>query len=133
MGIEPFWANLYFSKHESHFMSKLIKKYFGRNKLFQGIFQFIDDLCGINDGGDFQKQYKEIYPKEPELKLEYSGSQATFLDIDTAKGNGTISSKLYDKCCDFSFFCYACQAFITTFHHSHKKRKNILETRAAFS
>ena len=59
MGIEPFGANLSFSKHESHFMSKLIKKYFGRTNLFHGIFQFIDDLCGINDRGDFQKQYKE--------------------------------------------------------------------------
>ena len=72
----------------------------------------------MNDGEEFQKSYKEIYPKELELKLEYSGSYATFLDLYTTISNGKISSKLYDKYDDFSFFFlfFAWQTFIAIFH-----------------
>ena len=48
-------------------------------------------------GGEFGNSYKEIYPKELELKLEHNGSHATFLDLDLYIENGKISSKLYDK------------------------------------
>ena len=43
MGIDPshFWDNLYLSKHECGFISKLIKKDFSRAKKFHEIFQFI--------------------------------------------------------------------------------------------
>ena len=43
MVIDPshFWDNLYLSKHECDFISKLIKKDFARAKKFHGIFQFI--------------------------------------------------------------------------------------------
>ena len=61
-------------------------------------------LLLINNGGEFQKPYKEIYPKELDLKLEYSGYYAIFLDIYTTISNGNISSKLYDKYDDFSCF-----------------------------
>ena len=106
MGIDPapFWANLYLSKHECDFMSKLIKTDISRAKKFHATFRFIDDLCAVNDGGEFQKSYRDIYPKELELKLEHSGSHATFLDLDINIDNGKVITKLFDKRDDFTFF-----------------------------
>ena len=40
---------------------------------------FIDDLCAINDDDEFSEC---IYPGELELKLEHSGTYATFLHLD---------------------------------------------------
>ena len=72
--------------------------------MFHGAFRFIDDLCALNDGGEFQKSYKEIYLKELLLKLEHSRSHAAFLNSNITISNGKISTKLYDKCGDF-FYC----------------------------
>ena len=54
---------------------------------------------------EFKKSYKEVYPKELALKLEHSGSNSTFLDMNITISNGKISAKMYDKRGDFSFFC----------------------------
>ena len=106
MGIDPapFWANLYLSKHECDFIKDMIRSDVSRAKKFHGTFRFIDDLCAINDGGEFERSYREIYPDQLELKLEYSGKSATFLDLKLSIENGKIVSKLYDKRDDFSFF-----------------------------
>ena len=63
-------------------MGKLITGDIARAKKFHETFRFIDDLCALNDGRQFQKSYKEIYPKELVLKLEHSGSHTTFLNIE---------------------------------------------------
>ena len=98
LGIDPapFWANLYLSNHECKFMKKLIKNNIARAKKFHGTFRFIDDLCALNNGGEFEKSYKEIYPKELDLKLEFSGNHGTFLDLDLKINNGKIISTLFD-------------------------------------
>ena len=84
-------------------MSKLIKEGIAEAKTFHGTFQCIDDLCALNDGVEFQNSYKEIYPKELVLKLEYSGFHSTFLALNIIISNGKISTKLYDKRDYFSF------------------------------
>ena len=43
--------------------------------------RFIDNLCKINDNGEFSPSYKYIYLKKLEL-LDYQGEHATFLDLD---------------------------------------------------
>ena len=53
MGIDP--ANLYPKTHECDFIGKLIKKDIARGKKFHWTFRFINDLCTLNDGGEFQK------------------------------------------------------------------------------
>ena len=57
MGIDPapFWANLYLSKHECDFKGKLIRENIAQAKTFPETVRFIDDLCALNDGGEFQK------------------------------------------------------------------------------
>ena len=63
------------------------------------------------------KSHKEIYPMELVLKVEHSGSHATFLDLDIIISNDKMSTKLYDKRDDLFFMVYTCQTFIATFHH----------------
>ena len=36
-------------------MRKLIEEDIARTTMFHEIFRFIDDLCALTDGGDFQK------------------------------------------------------------------------------
>ena len=69
--------------------------------------RFIDDLCAINDGGDFGNSFLNIYPPELGLKVEHEGPHATFLDLDTVyisiAGNRFVH-KLYNKRDSFNFF-----------------------------
>ena len=50
---------------------------------FSYIYRFIDDLNSINDYGEFERCYKDIYPPELELgKENLDSSRASFLDLD---------------------------------------------------
>ena len=55
------------------FSDKINARYFYSTK------RYIDDLCVINDRGEFERSICEIYPKELELKIEHQGDHATFL------------------------------------------------------
>ena len=48
--------------------------------------------------------YKEIYPKELELKVEHHGNHATFLDFDITIKSNIFVYKLFDKRDKFPFF-----------------------------
>ena len=39
-----------------------------------------DELCVINDANEFFKSFKNIYPKERELKVEHKGTRVTIKD-----------------------------------------------------
>ena len=106
MGIDPapFWANLYLYYYENNFMTKLIKTDRYRGFKFKNCFRFIDDACNINDDGEFQRSYAEIYPKELQLKCEHQGTHATFLEIDITIKDDIFVYKLFDKRDDFPFF-----------------------------
>ena len=105
MGIDPapFWANLYLYNFEKDYIESLIhndKRMAGK---FHGMYRFIDDLCAINDGNQFDTSNKDIYPPELELKREHHGEHATFLDLDISIKDGQFSYKLYDKRDAFPF------------------------------
>ena len=106
MGIDPapFWANLFLYFFESKFIKELISLSPKRAHLYNNTGRFIDDLCAINDGGDFKKAFKSIYPKELDLKLEHEGIHATFLDLDITIRDGVFVYKLFDKRDQFPFF-----------------------------
>ena len=106
MGIDPapFWANLYLHHYENLFIKKLIRTDRYRGFKFKNCFRFIDDACNLNDGGEFERSYPEIYPKELELKCEHNGSHATFLEIDITIKDGIFVYKLFDKRDNFPFF-----------------------------
>ena len=77
----PFWASLYLYNYESKYVSNLIRTNKLRGRRFHSTFPFIDDHCALDDVGEFGKNVLEIYPTDLELKVEYNGSLATFLDL----------------------------------------------------
>ena len=119
MDVDPefSWAALYQSKQERDFVSKLTKNDFSETKMFHGTFRW--NVCTLNDGGKFQKSYKEIYSKKLELKLKHSRYHATFLDFNITISNCKISIKLYDKCDDFSSFTVHMPNFHSYIPSSH--------------
>ena len=44
--------------------------------------RFIHDLCTLNDDNEFLTSFKNIYPKELDLKDERRGNHAPLLDFD---------------------------------------------------
>ena len=51
----------------------------------------------LNDGGEFERSHKSIYPKELTLKKENEGmSDATFLDVETHIEDDIFDYHLYD-------------------------------------
>ena len=105
MGIDPapFWANLYLYHYEEKFVSNMITTDKYRARKFFNASRFIDDECNLNDSGEFSRSFKDIYPKELQLKCEHQGSHATFLDLDITVVDGLFIYKLFDKRDDFPF------------------------------
>ena len=100
----PFMANLFLYYYESQFIKKYQKENNKGVYKFGNIFRFIDDLNAINDNGEFEKNIKNIYPEELELKKENVGiNDATFLDLGIDIKNKKFTYKLYDKRDDFGF------------------------------
>ena len=106
MGIDPapFWANLHLYSYECDFITALMTLDKGRARKFLQACRFIDDECNLNDGGEFGRSFKTIYPKELELKCEHEGSHATFLELDVTIVDKKFVYKLFDKRNDFPFF-----------------------------
>ncbi len=105
MGIDPapFWANLFLYTYEEEYISNIIPLHPVKARHFHSTKRFIDDLCAINDGGEFGRVYKDIYPEELELKIEHSGHHASFLNLDITIEDGLFVYKLYDKRDTFPF------------------------------
>jgi len=105
MGIDPapFWANLFLYKYEHQYIKNLIKNNRIKAKHFHSTFRFIDDLCAINDGAEFSRVFKEIYPDELVLEVEHQGESATFLNLGVNIVNNQFVYKLYDKRDSFPF------------------------------
>lgn len=105
MGIDPapFWANLFLYTYEEQFVTNTIPTDPVKARHFHSTKRFIDDLCAINDGGEFGKVFKDIYPEELELKIEHTGQHANFLNLDISIEGDIFVYKLYDKRDAFPF------------------------------
>ena len=64
----------------------------------------MNDLCTINNDGEFPFSNKYIYPKQLELKLEHQEKHATFLYLDITNVDNIFVFKLLDKRDTFPFF-----------------------------
>ena len=84
-------------------MSDLIASDKVKARHFHSTNRFIDDLCALNDGGEFRRVHKDIYPSELELKEEHSGSEASFLSLFININEGIFVYKLFDKRDGFPF------------------------------
>ena len=61
-------------------------------------------MLSLNDDSTFEKNYKDIYPTELELKKENNNNScASFLDIYIYAENGEFHTKLFDKQDNFGF------------------------------
>ena len=100
----PFFANLFLYHYERQWLLKLKKKDLAKARKFGNTFRFIDDLCALNDGGEFEKHYGEIYPEEMQLGKENKDNKnASFLDLGISIENKKIDVGLFDKRDAFNF------------------------------
>ena len=106
MGINsaPFWANLFLYFLKIKYIKLLISSGSNRVYRYHGTSRFIDDLCAINEQGEFLKSHIEIYPPELELKLEHHGTSATFRHLHIEIKDNKFIYKLFDKRDKFPFF-----------------------------
>ena len=96
MGIDPapYWPNLFlYYFFRSKYLQQLISKGSPRVYKFHETLRFMEDLCIINNDGEFSSSYKYICPKQLELKLGHQWEHATFLDLDI-----TIEDNYLDIC-----------------------------------
>ena len=93
----PFFVNLFLA-HKGGGSVKAQRKLGTINgRKVNNSFRFIDDLLSLNDGGTFEKQYKDINPTELELKKENnSNSCASPLDLCIYIENGEFHNRLFD-------------------------------------
>ena len=66
----PFWTNLFLYFYEEEYISSLISSDKIKARHFRTTKCFIDNLCALNDGGEFGRSICDIYPKDLELKVE---------------------------------------------------------------
>ena len=100
----PFFANLFLYFYEGKWMNELKKNDLIRARRLCNIFRFIDDLNSINDGGEFESNYSNIYPEELQLGKENTGKHETsFLDLNIKTKDGRFQFGLFDKRDSFPF------------------------------
>ena len=86
----PFFANLFLHHYQRQWLLNLKKKDLAKARKFGSTFRFIEDLCAFNDGGEFEKHYREIYPEEMQLGKENKDTKkASFLDLGISIENKT--------------------------------------------
>ena len=101
--LAPFWANLFLYSYEEEYMTSLISSDKVNARHFHSTQRFIDDLCSINDGGEFGGSICDIYPKELTFKVEHQGNHATLLNLGITVKEGTFIYKLFNKRVSFPF------------------------------
>ena len=100
----PFLANLFLYFYENKWIRTTKKHDIHKARRFGNVFRFIDDLVAINDNGEFEKCYSDIYPPELELKKENVGyTEGTFLDLMINIRDDKFVISLYDKRNTFPF------------------------------
>ena len=74
------------------------------------IFRFIVDLNSLNDDGEFESNYSNVYPDELQLAKENTDKhEATFLDLNIKIKGGKFHFGLFDKKIHFFFLLSECQ------------------------
>ena len=103
--LHEFMANLflYYDYYESSYVKKVKNKDLFVARKFRHTVRFIDDLLAINDDGEFEKCFRDIYPEELELKKEHGGNSLAFLELSISIKGRTFETSLYDKRDNFPF------------------------------
>ena len=110
MGSDPalFFDNLFF--YERKWMNELKKNDLIKTKKICISFRFIDDLNSINDGGEFESNYSDIYPEALQLGKENTDKHETsFLVLNIKIKDEKFHFGLFDKRDSFPFLLSECQ------------------------
>ena len=100
----PFFSNLFLYFYESKWMNELKKNDLIKARKLCNIFRFIDDLNSINNGGEFESNYSNIYPEELPLgKKNTDKPETSFLDLNIKIKDGKFQFGLFDKRDSFPF------------------------------
>ena len=75
-------ANLFLYFFQSKHIKQLISNGLSKAYEYDAVSRFIDDLRAINDDNEFLTSFKNIYPKELDLRAERQVNHASFLDLD---------------------------------------------------
>ena len=117
MTLLNFFANLFLYRYESWRINKTKKENNALARKFGKTVRFIDDLLAINDGNEFKKVYKEIYPTKLELKKENSiNTETNFLELNIYINENTFHTKIFDKRDEFGFLSTDCLSKQAIFH-----------------
>ena len=93
-----FFTNSFLYFYESKWMNEPKKNGLIKAKKLCNIFRFINDLNTINDGGEFEGSYSNIYRGELQLVKENTNKhKANFLDLDMKIKDGKFHFSLFDK------------------------------------
>ena len=91
---------------ESKYIKQLISNGSPENYKYYGVSRVIDDLCAINDCNEFLASFRNIYPKELELKVEHQGNYDSVLDLDVKIEDSVFVYKFCNKRDKFPFFIF---------------------------
>ena len=110
MGIDraPFWANLFLYAYEASYISELIDLDKVKARHFHSTKRFIDDLCALNDGGEFCRVYKNIYPNELELNSNTQVPMHHSLTSISPSKRGCLYTNYSINVTPFLFQSYVC-------------------------
>ena len=100
MGSDPtfFFFNLFLYFYESKWMNKLKKNDIIEARKVCNIFRFINDLNYINDVGELESSYSNIYAEELQpVKGNTNKHEAIILDLDIKIKDGKFHFDLFDK------------------------------------
>ena len=89
---------------------------------FHSAKHFIDNICGINDGGESKRYICEIHPIELEIKIEHQSDHATFLHLNIVMKERTFIWKLLDKRDSFLF------SVVRTLHTESNNHQHIFSS-----
>ena len=102
----PLLADLFLYSYEAEFIQRLLhEKKKSLAVAFNLTFRYIDDVLSINNN-QFHSYVDLIYPSELEIKdTTESSTSASYLDIlIKIDADGKLTTQLYDKRDDFTFF-----------------------------
>ena len=78
-------------------------------RLFSNTFCFIDNLCAISIYLELDRNLKNVYPSELQLKKEnISTSEKSFLDLSIITEEKKVQTQFYDKKDKLLFFYFFC-------------------------
>ena len=71
---------------------------------FMRLLDTLMTFCAINDGNQLLTSFKNIYPKDLELKVELQGNHVSFIDLDIKIEDSAVVFKLLGKREKFPYF-----------------------------